>query len=76
MSIPCSYQVQQSDPLAGSPKKPEMVGTTSFLVLALGSVLDSPGLPGAGSCSDFLLEGQLSWKVWLSHIPMSGSGSR
>ena len=70
-AITCSYRILW----LGHPNT-DMVGTTSFLVLALGSLLDSPGRPGAGSCSDFPLEGQLSWKVWLGHIPMSGSGSR
>ena len=31
----CVYHMQLSDPLAGSPKITKMVGTTSFLVLAL-----------------------------------------
>ena len=35
VSITCSYHMQLSDPLAGSPKITKMVGTTSFLVLAL-----------------------------------------
>ena len=71
VAITCSYRI-----LWLVHPNIDMVGTTSFLVLALGSLLDSPGRPGAGSCSDFPLEGQLSWKDWLVHIPMSGSGSR
>ena len=37
VSLSHAAPVQQSDPLAGSPKNPEMVGTKSFLVLSLGS---------------------------------------
>ena len=36
VSITCSYHMQLSDPLAGSPKNPEMVGTPACLVLAPG----------------------------------------
>ena len=67
--------MQLLDPLAGSPKNPEMVGTTSFLVLVPGGYLGSPGSARAHSCSDFRLVGQLSLKFRLSHIPMSSSGS-
>ena len=69
-AITCSYRILW----LGHPNA-QMVGTTSFLVLTLGGYLGSPGRPRARSCSDFLLEGQLSWKVRLGHIPMWGSGS-
>ena len=70
VAITCSYRILW----LGHPNA-QMVGTTSFLVLTLGGYLGSPGRPRARSCSDFLLEGQLSWKVRLGHIPMWGSGS-
>ena len=69
VAITCSYRILW----LGHPNA-KMVGTTSFLVLVLGSLLDSPGRPGVGSCSDFPLEGQLSWKVWLGHkVSLSAS---
>ena len=69
-AITCSYRILW----LGHPNT-EMIGRTSFLVLVLGSLLDSAGRPGARSCHEFQLEGQLRWKVWLGHIPMSSSGS-
>ena len=76
----CLYDMQLSRAAIGSygwvTQNPEMIGKTSFLVLVLGGCqLGSPVHPRAGSCSDFPLEGQLSRKIWLGHIPMSGSGS-
>ena len=68
-AITCSYLILW----LGHPNA-EMVGTTSFLVLALGSWLGSPGRPRARSSSDFLLECQLRWKVPLDNIPISVSG--
>ena len=76
----CLYDMQLSRAAIGSygwvTQNPEMIGKTSFLVLVLGGCqLGSPVHPRARSCSDFPLEGQLSWKIWLGHIPMSGSES-